>query len=224
MRGPAGEAFEGSLRHGPAPRAAMIELVAFLALVLSYIWLWSNAIPYGWIWIGVLGLGLTIGTHLLHGERPRDLGFRLDTFGAAARAAALPMIPIVGLLIGIGAFNGRLNEEFLSPGRWVDLIAWASLQQYLLQSFIHRRVAALVGSPLLRELAVGGIFAILHLPNPLLFLITFAAGYLFARLFRRAANIYVLALCHAVGSSAVYFGLDPQTLHGMRVGPGFHRF
>jgi hypothetical protein len=42
-------------------------------------------------------------------------------------------------------------------------------------------------------------------------------------LFRRAPNIYVLALCHAVGSSAVFFGLDPEALHGMRVGPGFHR-
>jgi membrane protease YdiL (CAAX protease family) len=201
----------------------MIELILFLALVLSYIWLWADAIPSGWIWIGVLGLGFTVGTHLIHGETPRDLGFRLDTIGAAARAAAVPVVPLVAVLLGMGAVNGRLSGEFLGPGRWIHLIGWAFLQQYLLQSFIHRRIASLVRKPLARELTVAAIFAILHLPNPLLVPITFAAGYLFATLFRRAPNIYVLALCHAVGSSAVFFGLDPDALYRMRVGPGFYR-
>lgn len=208
---------------GPSRGVAAMELIVFLALVLSYIWIWAGAFRWSWIGIGVLGLGFTVGTHLVHRESPRRLGFRLDTIGAAARHAAIFVVPLAAALIVIGVARGTLSSAFLSPGRWAHLLGWAFLQQYLLQSFIHMRIAAMIRTPLLRELSVAAIFAILHLPNPLLVPITLGAGYLFATLFRRAPNVYILALCHAVGSSAVFFGLDPDALRRMRVGPGYLR-
>ena len=76
-------------------------------------------------------------------------------------------------------------------------------------------------TPWKRELAVGIIFGLLHLPNPILVPATFLAGWVFAILFRRYPSLPALALSHAVGSTAVAFCFDPATLHKMRVGPRY---
>jgi len=101
------------------------------------------------------------------------------------------------------------------------LLVWGFFQQYLLQAYIHRRLAAVIERPLACELAVAAIFAALHLPNPVLVPITFVAGFVFAVLYRRHPNLFVLALCHALGSTSVAFAFDPDVLHRMRVGPGY---
>ncbi|HET9480476.1 MAG TPA: CPBP family intramembrane glutamic endopeptidase, partial [Candidatus Polarisedimenticolia bacterium] len=123
----------------------------------------------------------------------------------------------------MGWAGGHLGTEALGLERFSTVLAWGFLQQYLLQSFIHRRLASLIDGPLARELATAGIFAVLHLPNPVLVPVTFVAGFVFSVLFRRNPNLAVLALCHAVGSTAVAFAFDPGVLHRMRVGPGYFR-
>ena len=201
-------------------RAAGLELTLFLAIVFSFIWIWRD-IPHAKLLIQVLGLGLTIGTHLLHRETPRALGFRIDNLVPALKEAAIPTLPIVGALVVMGISGGHWKSEALDPARFAELAGWAFLQQYLLQGFIHRRVSALIAPSLARDAVVGAIFAALHLPNPILVPVTFAAGTIFATLYRRHPNLWVVALCHAVGSTAVAFAFDPTLLHKMRVGPGY---
>lgn len=204
--------------------AALIELVLFLSLVLSFIWLWAGAFPHATIVIYLSGLGLTFFTHILHRETPDELGLRVDNLLAAARDAAVPTLPLVALFAALGFYRGYLNVEALSIERFLRVASWGFLQQYLLQSFIHRRLASLIASPIRRELTVAAIFAALHMPNPILMPVTFIAGYVFAVLFKRHPNLPILALCHAVGSTAVAFAFDPSSLHKMRVGPGYFRF
>ncbi len=201
-------------------RAAALELALFLAIVYSFIWIWREA-PGAVTILYVSGLGLTIGTHILHRESPRRIGFRLDNLMPALRDAAVVVLPVVAVLLAVGWAGGYWSREALSADRFRDLAGWAFLQQYLLQGFIHRRIASILDRG--REPAVALIFALLHLPNPVLVPVTFAAGYVFAVLFRRQPNLWVLALCHAVGSTAVAFAFDPSVLRNMRVGPGYWR-
>lgn len=203
-----------------ARRAALVELSLFLALVVSFIWVWRDwayAVPA----IYTLGLGLTIATHVIHRESPRVLGFRLDNFGRAFKEAAIVTVPLVIVLTVVGLTTGRWSREALDPDRVGELALWALLQQYLLQAFIHRRTATVIHHTLARQLTVAAIFAGLHLPNPVLVPATFVAGFLFAVLYHRQPNIFVLALCHAAGSTTVAFAFDPGLLHNMRVGPGY---
>lgn len=205
-------------------RLAAVELALFVALVLSFIWIWAGTFRHSNRLVLALGLGLTITTHLLHREKLADLGLRLDNLVPALKEAALPLVPLVSLLLLLGAANGTLNAAALDPGRFIEVFAWGFLQQYLLQGFIHRRVAILIPASPWREVTVGLIFSAFHWPNPVLVLVTFLAGYVFAVLFRRQPNLVVLALCHAVGSTAVAFAFDPGILHKMRVGPGYLRW
>ena len=202
-------------------RAALIELGLFLALVFSFIWVWARAFPQAATVVYLLGLGLTLTTHWIHRETPRELGVRIDNIGAAAKEAGLLALPIAGAFLILGWVNGNLSMAVLGGERFLRVTGWGLLQQYLLQSFIHRRLTVLIGASPARELAVGAIFAALHLPNPVLVPVTFLAGYVFAVLYRRHPNLLVLALCHAVGSTAVAFGFDPEDLRKMRVGPGY---
>jgi len=204
-------------------RAAAAELALFLALVFSFIWLWAHAFPSATLAVYVAGLGITFATHIIHRETPETIGLRLDNLQAALVDAAVPTLPLVALFVGYGLMGGRYNAAVLDPERFARVLAWGFLQQYLLQGFIHRRLMILLPTNRTRELAVAGIFALLHLPNPILVPVTFLAGYVFAVLYRRHPNLAVLALCHAVGSTAVAFAFEPGALHKMRVGPGYFR-
>lgn len=204
-------------------RAAAIELAILLTLVFSFIWTWAGTFPGSRVVIYVLGLGFTVATHLIHREGPAELGLRLDNLVAAARDAAIPTLPIVGFFLAMGYAKGHWHPEALDAERFLKVTAWGFMQQYLLQSFMHRRLQLLIRRPHLRDAAVGAIFALLHLPNPVLVPVTFIAGTIFAILFRRHPNLLILALCHALGSTAVAFGFDPDILHRMRVGPGYWR-
>lgn len=204
-------------------RSAAIELILFLGLVFSFIWIWSRSFPHASLVVYLLGLGLTLTTHLLHRETPMDVGLRFDNLLEAAKDAAVPTVPLVTTFLVIGLFRGHPYTDALDLERFVRGLAWGFLQQYLLQAFIHRRLAVLLQKQPHRELAVAGIFGALHLPNPILVSVTALAGYVFAVLYRRRPNLLVLSLCHAVGSIAVAFGFGPETLHKMRVGPGYFR-
>jgi len=203
--------------------AAALELGLFLALVFSFIWFWARAFPQANLVIYVLGLGITLATHLIHGETPIDLGLRFDNILAAAKDAAVPTVPLVTTFVVIGLVRGHPYTDAIELERFVRGLAWGFLQQYLLQAFIHRRIAVILERPLHRELAVALIFGALHLPNPILVPVTAMAGYVFAVLYRRHPNLIVLSFCHAIGSVAVAFGFGPETLHKMRVGPGYFR-
>ncbi len=208
----------------PTRRTAIFQLALFLALVFSYIWIWAHAFPGDKMVIYVAGLGLTLLTHAIHREGPGQLGVRLDNFLAAARDAAIPTLPLVAIFVTVGIRGGHFGSEALDVHRFLRVLSWGFVQQYLLQGFIHRRLASAISRPLWRELVVAAIFSLLHMPNPVLMPVTFLAGWIFAVLYRRHPNLFVLALCQAVGSTAVAFGFGTEVLHRMRVGPGYFRF
>jgi len=202
-------------------RAALIELAVFLGLVLSYIWIWARSFDNSWVAVAVLGLGFIIATQIAHRERLQELGLHPRLIIPALRDAARIVVPLALVLLVAGWFLGNWREELFSAERFVDVVGWGFTQQYCLQSFIHRRLGPLIATPGKRELAVGIIFGLLHLPNPILVPATFLAGWVFAILFRRYPSLPALALSHAVGSTAVAFCFDPATLHKMRVGPRY---
>ncbi|MGH9870820.1 MAG: CPBP family glutamic-type intramembrane protease, partial [Candidatus Polarisedimenticolia bacterium] len=205
----------------PAPTwVHLLELGLFLMVVFSFIWIWSRR-PHAIQIVYVLGLGLSLSAHWRHRERLADLGLRLDNLGPALRDAAIPTVPLVSFFLLRAWWTGHWSPEALDPERFGALLVWGFFQQYLLQAYIHRRLAAVIERPLVCELAVAAVFAALHLPNPVLVPVTFLAGFVFSVLFRRHPNLFVLALCHALGSTAVAFAFDPEVLHRMRVGPGY---
>lgn len=162
-------------------------------------------------------------SHRLRGESAWDLGLRLDNFVEAARLLALPMGLASAAFIVLGYLYGSLNfsrwHGELSVLRFPMLgILWALLQQYVLQAFINRRAQIIWGRGLRSILFVAVIFSALHLPNPLLMVVTLAGGILWAAVYQRAPNLLALALSHDFMRWVLTASVPGSMLNGLRVG------
>jgi len=213
--------------RAPAVLWPLFEIAAMSALLISYIWGWEGAFERDFTVCVILYFGIGLASHLRAGERPADLGIRIDTLGPAARDALVATIAIGLLLAGAGALLGSLNFPPLAlwPRALRDGIVWGFMQQYGLLCVYYRRFCELLprhrSAPLL---AASGVFALLHLPNPFLTLATFGAGALSCWLYRRTPNLLVLGVMHGVVSFLIVHSLPDTITMGMRVGPGFLHF
>jgi membrane protease YdiL (CAAX protease family) len=171
------------------------------------------AVPLG------LALALMLLSHSAHQETAREIGWRLDNFWQAARLLALPMLAAAVLIVGLGLLKGSLRfvgRQMLEWALWLPL--WGLMQQYVLQGFVNRRAQMLFGRGWRSVLLVALVFGLLHLPNPLLAVATFAGGLIWASVYQRAPNLIALALSHGLMSMLLACSLPASLTNSLRVG------
>lgn len=208
-----------------APLSARIvsglEVLLVYAGVLLYIWRWQFSYPRLWIAL----LAIMVLSHLAHGERPRDLGLTL----AGLRSNAETILPLVLAIYLPLVFYGFARHllVLLVPGKqslvwFTAYLWWCAVQQYVAQSYFHRRLMCVIENPHRRSLVVGLMFGATHIPNPILMVVTTLAGFIFAEVFARQRNIWPLALAQAAGGFLIAAISPPSLIRNMRVGPGYY--
>ena len=101
----------GSEVGSPSRAAALAEIMAMFALVLSYIWGWHNLFAGDCLVVTFLYFALCHISRLRCRESARSLGLRLDNWRSAARQAYVPVAVAVSVPLATGAALGSWHFE-----------------------------------------------------------------------------------------------------------------
>jgi membrane protease YdiL (CAAX protease family) len=118
-----------------------------------------------------------------------------------------------------GALHLRLSLTQLIA-TYFAYIVWSFVQQFLLLSFFLARLLRLMSNRYSAAAVAAGLFALAHLPNPVLTPLTLVWGMIACLLFLRYRNVWTLGMAHAILGITVAVCL-PVATHSMRVGLGY---
>jgi membrane protease YdiL (CAAX protease family) len=98
---------------------------------------------------------------------------------------------------------------------------WACIQQFLLLGFFLPRCLGMLGARKPAAILAAVLFAIAHLPNPILTPITLLWGLAACQIFLHYRNLYPLAMAHAIVGISIAITVPGPVDHNMRVGRGY---
>lgn len=150
----------------------------------------------------------------------RTMGICTENLGPSLWAVALAAAVAVVSVALAGRFHTlRLPQSpqtFLRHFGWYAL--WAGLQQLILQCFFLQRSLRLIPNATAAAVLSASMFAIAHLPNPVLTVITLICGLASCLFFLHYRNLWPLAMAHAILGIAIAITIPGKLDHNMRVG------
>ncbi|HEX7294451.1 MAG TPA: CPBP family glutamic-type intramembrane protease [Pyrinomonadaceae bacterium] len=214
-----------SQQPDPTVSSRTVALAEIISVVLSCLiaeWVFLSFLSqYRWLVIVPLLLAVTfmLVSHRAYLESARDIGFRFDNILPAFRLLVWPtLIAVVAILVIGWYLTGPPSFPRLLRPRLLLVPAWALFQQYALQGFMNRRAQLAFGKGLKSVILVAAIFGVLHLPNPVLAILTVLGGLIWAAVYQREANLFALAASHTVASVTLAMALPLNVINGLRVG------
>jgi membrane protease YdiL (CAAX protease family) len=200
-------------------RRDVVELAAGFGLILLAIWTplplqrWADFAALAWV------LAATVSSFdgwSAMGLRERGFLRSLWVVGAA--------LVVSGVAVVVG---GRLNTlhtpsfPALFIHRYWLYAVWAFLQQFLVLDFFLLRLLRLLTSKTAAIAATAALFALAHMPNPVLTPLTLVWGAIACALFLRYRNLYTLGMAHAIFGICIAVTVPGHVDHNMRVGIGY---
>jgi membrane protease YdiL (CAAX protease family) len=200
-------------------RRAFLELAVSYSLILLVIWT-PNPFQRILYIAAVIVLAFILARSFESCDR---LGLRRTNL-ARSLWIAIAALVLAAVIILIAAHLHTLRTPPTAGAfiaRYWGYALWAFVQQILLQDVFLRRLLILLPSPRAAALTAALIFALAHLPNPILTPITFVWGFLSCTLFLRYRNIIPLAIAHAALGITLAITIPSPLIRNMRVGLGF---
>jgi len=209
------------------PRAYRAYFIWF-QIILAYIflehalWVPRMALRNRWAVIAAI----TVLVFVLV-DRPsiRRLGLGLPTGVGAGLVLAISIAAAMTLIFVVQWAGGPIPANPTWPNlrlSWQYFI-WALVQEFILQSFFFTRCEELFGSSAAVWVAAT-LFALAHLPSPILTTFTLIGGLFFCEMFRRYRSIYPIGFVHAALGLTIALTMPDSILHHMRVGIGYLKY
>jgi hypothetical protein len=209
----------GSLAAAEGKRRDLLELSIGYTLILLACWT-----PQPWqrqfYWAALTWVVLTTA-------------FSFDGLGAMGLriSGSLRSLWVVGLAIAVAAVAvsvaGRIHTLHVPdyPGlfvrRYWAYMVWAFLQEFLLMDFFLLRLLRLLSDKKMAVMAAASLFAVAHLPNPVLVPVTLFWGVAACLLFLQYRNLFTLGMAHAIFGICIATTVPGPIDHNMRVGLGY---
>jgi len=198
------------------PTRDLLEIAIVLCLILLAVWTPQgkvNAI------FNIVAAACVVGFAIVGRWGVKQSGLTRPLAGATFTLLAGAILCGVVLLIGLLLrFVGPVYHVPLSRS-W-QYVFWALQQEFILQSIFFVRLEAVLGSRR-AVIAAASLFALVHIPSPVLTPLSFCGGILFCELFRRFRNLYPLGIIHAALGLTIAASFPDKWLHHMRVGFGY---
>src|SRR5262249_41634297 len=147
--------------YEPSRAQAAAEIVCLFGLIEAIMWAVPFAARREEAYLGLVAIiaVLLVVCQLRDGATAREIGVRIDNFGAVLRAYALPFAAAIALMVAVGWAAGTLRFGGKFAGMLCGGLAWALLQQYMLLAFVHRRWRIVLGPGRPSVAASTGLFA-----------------------------------------------------------------
>ena len=195
------------------------ELLIGYCLILAVIWT-PRPLQH---WLYYIALGWFIISIALSFEGWKAMGCSVVGFWRSSWIVGLAVI-----MTAIATFFASTLHTLHHPGGptdWLKAFAgytiWALTQQLLLQGYFLARLLRIVPNANLAAILAASVFALAHLPNPILTPLTLIWGLTACLVFVRSRNVYPLAIAHAIFGVCVAVTIPASLLHNMRVGLGY---
>ena len=194
----------------------LLEIALVFALILAAVWA-----PQGRLnsFFSICAAVCEVAVAFAGRWGPRQMGLAQPMAGAAK-------ILLAGMVLCGGIWAGGIALRSIGPGYpipWVrswQYAIWALVQEFILQSIFFLRLESVFDSRRAVFWAAA-LYAVAHIPNPVLTALSFLGGLLFCQLFRRYSNLFPLGIVHAALGLTIAASLPDKWLHHMRVGIGY---
>lgn len=203
-------------------RRDLVEVCVGYGLILLVIWTprpWQRAFYWTSVfWILIVSL-LSFESWKVMGLCTTNFLRSLWVIGVALLMSAVAVL----LAIRFGTFHAPPNPLLFSE-TYIGYAVWSFVQQFLLLDFFLWRLLRLLPGRASAVIVTAFIFALAHLPNPILTPATLLWGLTACVLFLRYRNLYPLALAHAIFGICLAITIPGHVSHHMRVGLGYLRY
>ena len=202
-------------------RAVRAALEATFGYTLILITVWSPRSIRNYV--GLTAFFLIFGMMLLDGQAAEDNGLGLRALWRCSWAVAIAAA-FSACTVLLAAYLGTLHYHsgpVAGRAPMMGYMIWSVLQQIILQQFLMTRLLVLFRKSRSAILMAALLFALAHLPNPLLTVVTVFWGAASCWLYLRYRSLIAVAAIHFILGTSLAVCV-PATIHSnMRVGLGY---
>jgi membrane protease YdiL (CAAX protease family) len=197
----------------------LIELVIGYGLILAVIW--TPKPLQRWLYLGTVAWFILSILSSFPGWK--SMGCSLAGFWRSLWVVGVALV--FAVTTTMLASNLHTLHQPGGPIQWISTFAgytvFALAQQFLLQGYFLIRLLRILPNGTLAAVAAASVFALAHLPNPILTPVTLLWGLVASLVFLKSRNIYPLAIAHAIFGICLAVTIPGPVLHNMRVGLGY---